>query len=117
MTDALRKKLDLALEKVDITPADVDWTTARVEALMAIGMLREMALTVASAECIDRIKDRTILRVLDEEDAAADRRKAQSASRQQEARAGLQAKAVEGQRPTLKTSLGDLLAARGKKSG
>jgi hypothetical protein len=110
----LREKLDQALGEVELTSEDVAWTVQRADALIALGMSREMAVTFASNECVDRIKEKTILEVLDQEDAAQDRRKAEGAIRHQEARSDLKAKGTEGQRPSLKTSLGDLLA---RKSG
>lgn len=103
----MKKELDLT-----VMPDDVRWTADQAEALVAVGMPRTMAITLASAECVDRIKDRAILRLLEEEDAAKDQRRARSQERHQEARASLTAKAVEGQRPTLKTSLGDLIARK-----
>ena len=86
----------------DYTEDDVRWTETRTIALMLTGVTFVNAVDQAAQECSKRIYDRVLLQEM------RDRQRS-------EARAAYEAQATLGQRPTLKTSLGDLLAARVRK--
>jgi type I site-specific restriction endonuclease len=73
------------------------------------------AVMLAAGECSQRIFDRE-LRALQELEAyreqQRDEARAKRETEEAERRSKLEARATLGQKPTLKTSLGDLLAAR-----
>jgi len=100
------------------TESDIEWTEKRTIALMQLGVAFLDAVRQAAEECSERILDREIqaLQRLQEE---RDRRRSEARARQEaeraEQRGALEACGELGQRSTLKTSLEDLLAARGRK--
>jgi len=98
------------------TEADIAWTEERVIALMLSGVGFVEAVTKAAEECSLRIIERKVAAFEAERRHFEERREEARAKReadQAERRAELEARATLGQRPTLKTTLGAILAARG----
>ena len=85
---------------------------------MSVGTPFVEAVHRASAECSDRIFVRQSLALLALEDLRQRQRNkapAQREAEQTERRPALEARGELWQRPSLKTSLGDILAAKGKR--
>jgi len=103
------------LKGLGYTNEDITWTETRVIALMLTGVPFVDAVDQASRECVSRLFDRKLqaLQTLDElRTRQRDEGRAQREAEEAERRSKLEARATLGQRPSLKTSLGDLLAAR-----
>jgi len=97
------------------TEADVSWTELRTIALMQAGVTFTNAVSQAAMECSLRIFDRQLqaLQALEDmRERQRDKARAKREAEQAERRSELEVRGELGQRPSLKTSLGDLLAAR-----
>ena len=96
---------------------DVRWTEVRVIALMLTGVGFQAAVLQASQECSQRILDRELQALIvlqDYRDRQRDEARAKREAEDAERRSKLEARATLGQRPSLKVSFGDLLAAKGR---
>jgi hypothetical protein len=103
------------LKGMGYTDEDITWTETRVIALMLTGLPFVEAVDLASTECVKRLFGRRVAAFVVEEDRRQHRRDeniVKQEAEQAERRAKLEARATLGQRPSLKTSLGDLIAAR-----
>jgi hypothetical protein len=97
------------------TESDVAWAEVRTIALMIEGVVFVEAVLQASRECGARILERQ-LRAIQDLEAMRRRQRDETAAKREaeetERRSRLEGRATLGQRPSLKASLGDLLAAR-----
>lgn len=106
----------------ELTPADLDWTELRVIELMTRDDMKFVDVVERAAlECTARVLDREAAReeaylvaLEADRDRRRDERRRRDAETHEVQRAELRARATPAQRPTLKTTLGDLLAAKGK---
>jgi len=107
--------------KSQLTEEDVAWTEERTITLMHEGACTTFVQAVqqAALECTQRILQREfaqearyIAALEEERNRRHEERRKQQAEEHEKLRAELQAKATPGQRPTLKVTLGDLLARR-----
>jgi hypothetical protein len=108
------------LKGLGYTEDDVTWTETRVIALMLTGVSFVDAVELASRECVQRLFERRVAAFAVYEDMRQKQRDEAHASRvteEAERRSKLEARATLGQRPSLKTSLGDLLAAKARSRG
>jgi hypothetical protein len=98
--------------------SDIAWAEERTIALMKVGFAFVNAADIAARECTQRVLDReekAIVAWQDERDGRHDERVAMAKAEYEERRAELNARATLAQRPSLQTTLGDLLNARGKR--
>jgi hypothetical protein len=118
---AAARKATLAkatLKNLGYTEDDIAWTEERTIALMIAGTPFVDAVDQASRECVERLFERKIAAITALGEMRARQRDEAHAARQAEEaerRSKLEARATLGQRPSLKTSLGDLIAARSRK--
>ncbi len=102
-----------------LTEEDVAWTEERTIELMHEGTPLVEAIQKAAMECTQRIlrrefeqETRFIVALEEERERRREERQKQQAAEHEKLRAELQAKATPGQQPTLKVTLGDMLARR-----
>jgi hypothetical protein len=112
-----------AKRQVEPTDDDVAWTEERTIALMQEGVPFARAVEIAAHLCTERILEREMERALRAFQALERERERQRKEREKrdaadhaDHRAVLEAKATLAQRPTLKATLGDLLAMKRKGS-
>ena len=106
------------LKGLGYTEDDITWTEVRVIALMLEGTPFVDAVDQASRECVSRLFDRKLMALTALENMRQHQREdslAQREAEETERRAKLEARATLGQRPSLKASFGDLLAARSRR--
>jgi hypothetical protein len=108
------------LKHLGYTEDDIVWTEERTIALMIAGTPFVDAVDQASRECVERLFERKIAAITALGEMRARQRNEAHAARQAEEverRSKLEARATLGQRPSLKTSFGDLIAAKRVREG
>lgn len=103
------------LKGLGYTEDDVVWTETRTIALMLEGVPFIEAVEQASKECAVRLFERRVAALQTYEEMRQRQReegRTQRDAEEAERRSKLEARATLGQRPSLKTSLGDLIAAK-----
>lgn len=98
-----------------LAESDIAWTEERAIELMATGLSLPDAIKLAARECSQRVVDRAIRRIIvldNERDRFQEERRKKHETEEAARRAEMTARATPAQRPTLKVSLGDLLAKR-----
>ena len=97
------------------TEADHAWAQERVIALMHTGVPFVDAAELASRECAQRVLEREtdyLERLEANRVSGHERRRQEREAEAAERRASLEARATPGMQPSLRASLGDLLAAK-----
>jgi hypothetical protein len=100
-----------------ISEEDMAWAESVTNKALHAGVSLVEAVQFAALALSERILEREFRKIEVAETAREERierRRAELAAEHEELRSKLQAKATQGQRPTLKMTLGDLIKAKGK---